>query len=132
LPVQLPDDVDFLPTGQSPLTLHPNFQHVKCPKCGGDAKRDTDTMDTFVDSSWYFLRYTDPHNDAEIFDKAKCAHWAPVDLYIGGREHAILHLIYARFYTKFLHDIGLINFDEPFKRLYAHGLIQGESIRVVN
>jgi len=132
LPVKLPDDVDFLPTGQSPLTLHPDFQHVKCPECDGDAKRDTDTMDTFVDSSWYFLRYTDPHNDNEIFDKAKCAHWAPVDLYIGGREHAILHLIYARFYTKFLHDIGLIDFDEPFNRLYAHGLIQGESIRVVN
>ncbi|MCA8915168.1 MAG: leucine--tRNA ligase [Planctomycetes bacterium] len=133
LPVKLPDDVDFLPTGQSPLTLHPAFQHVKCPKCGGeDARRDMDTMDTFVDSSWYYLRYTDPNNDDKIFDRAKCAHWAPVDLYIGGREHAILHLIYARFYTKFLHDIGLIDFDEPFKRLYAHGLIQGESIKVVN
>ena len=132
LPVTLPDDVDFLPTGQSPLTLHPDFQHVKCPKCGGDARRDTDTMDTFVDSSWYFLRYTDSHNSEQIFDKGKCAHWAPVDLYIGGREHAIMHLIYARFYTRFLHDIGLIDFEEPFKRLYAHGLIQGESIRVVN
>ena len=133
LPVELPDDVDFLPTGQSPLTLHPDFQKTKCPKCGAeDAKRDTDTMDTFVDSSWYFLRYTDAQNSEQIFDRAKCHHWAPVDLYIGGREHAILHLIYARFYTKFLHDIGLIDFDEPFKRLYAHGLIQGESIRVVN
>lgn len=132
LPVELPDDVDFLPTGQSPLTLHPSFQHTTCPRCGGDARRDTDTMDTFVDSSWYYLRYTDPQNAEKIFDRAKCHHWAPVDLYIGGREHAILHLIYARFYCKFLHDIGLINFDEPFNRLYAHGLIQGESIKVVN
>lgn len=133
LPVVLPDDVDFLPTGQSPLTLHKDFQKTRCPKCGRqDARRDTDTMDTFVDSSWYFLRYTDSRNAEQIFDRAKCHHWAPVDLYIGGREHAILHLIYARFYTKFLHDIGLIDFDEPFNRLYAHGLIQGESIKIVN
>ncbi|MBK8208228.1 MAG: leucine--tRNA ligase [Planctomycetes bacterium] len=133
LPVTLPSDVDFLPTGQSPLTLHPDFQKTKCPKCGReDARRDTDTMDTFVDSSWYYLRYTDPTNAEKIFDRAKAHHWAPVDLYIGGREHAILHLIYARFYTRFLHDIGLIDFEEPFQRLYAHGLIQGESIRIVN
>lgn len=133
LPVTLPGDVDFLPTGQSPLTLHPDFQRTKCPKCGReDARRDMDTMDTFVDSSWYYLRYTDPQNAERIFDRAKAHHWAPVDLYIGGREHAILHLIYARFYTRFLHDIGLIDFEEPFQRLYAHGLIQGESIRVVN
>jgi leucyl-tRNA synthetase len=133
LPVVLPDDVDFLPTGQSPLTLHPDFQKVKCPKCGReDARRDMDTMDTFVDSSWYFLRYTDPHNAEQVFDRAKAHRWAPVDLYIGGREHAILHLIYARFFTKFLHDIGLVDFDEPFARMYAHGLIQGESIKVVN
>jgi leucyl-tRNA synthetase len=132
LPVKLPDDIDFLPTGQSPLTLHPDFQRTKCPQCGrDDAKRDTDTMDTFVDSSWYFLRYTDPRNAAAIFDKAKLHHWAPVDLYIGGREHAILHLIYARFFTLFLHDVGLCEFREPFKRMYAHGLIQGESRRVV-
>jgi len=133
LPVVLPDDVDFLPTGQSPLTLHPDFQKVKCPKCGReDARRDMDTMDTFVDSSWYFLRYTDANNPEKVFDRAKAHHWAPVDLYIGGREHAILHLIYARFFTKFLHDIGLVDFDEPFSRMYAHGLIQGESIKVVN
>jgi leucyl-tRNA synthetase len=133
LPVVLPDDVDFLPTGQSPLTLHPDFQKVKCPKCGReDARRDMDTMDTFVDSSWYFLRYTDANNAEQVFDRAKAHHWAPVDLYIGGREHAILHLIYARFFTKFLHDIGLLEFDEPFTRMYAHGLIQGESIKVVN
>jgi leucyl-tRNA synthetase len=133
LPVKLPDDVDFLPTGQSPLTLHPDFQKTKCPKCGrGDARRDMDTMDTFVDSSWYYLRYTDAKNAEKIFDRAKAHHWAPVDLYIGGREHAILHLIYARFYCKFLNEIGLIDFDEPFSRLFAHGLIQGESIRVVN
>ncbi len=132
LPVKLPDDIDFLPTGQSPLTLHPDFQRTKCPQCGrDDAKRDTDTMDTFVDSSWYFLRYTDPRNAQAIFDKAKLHHWAPVDLYIGGREHAILHLIYARFFTLFLHDLGLCEFREPFKRMYAHGLIQGESRRVV-
>jgi leucyl-tRNA synthetase len=133
LPVKLPDDVDFLPTGQSPLTMHPDFQKTRCPKCGrGDARRDMDTMDTFVDSSWYYLRYTDSKNAEKIFDRAKAHHWAPVDLYIGGREHAILHLIYARFYCKFLNEIGLIDFDEPFNRLYAHGLIQGESIRVVN
>jgi len=131
LPVMLPDDVDFLPTGRSPLTLHPSFQNVKCPNCGADARRDTDTMDTFVDSSWYFLRYTDARNEEQIFDPQKAARWAPVDLYVGGREHAILHLIYARFFTKFLHDIGLIDFDEPFSRLYSHGLIQGESRRVV-
>ncbi len=133
LPVTLPDDVDFLPTGQSPLTLHPDFRKTRCPKCGReDARRDMDTMDTFVDSSWYYLRYTDPNNPEKIFDRAKAHHWAPVDLYIGGREHAILHLIYARFYTRFLHDIGLIDFEEPFQRLYAHGLVQGESIRIVN
>lgn len=133
LPVKLPEDVDFLPTGQSPLTLHPDFQRTTCPKCGReDAKRDTDTMDTFVDSSWYFLRYTDPNNAQAIFDEAKVKEWAPVDMYIGGREHAILHLIYARFFTHFLHDIGLIDFEEPFTKMYAHGLIQGESMRVIN
>ena len=131
LPVKLPDDVDFLPTGRSPLTQHPDFMNVKCPGCGGNARRDTDTMDTFVDSSWYFLRYTDPRNETAIFDPRKAARWTPVDLYVGGREHAILHLIYARFFTKFLRDIGLIDFEEPFNRLYAHGLIQGESRRVV-
>jgi leucyl-tRNA synthetase len=131
LPVVLPDDVDFLPTGQSPLTLHADFKQTTCPKCGRkDARRDTDTMDTFVDSSWYFLRYTDPNNAEKVFDRAKCHRWSPVDLYIGGREHAILHLIYARFFTKFMHDIGLIDFDEPFNRMYAHGLIQGESIKI--
>ncbi|MHC4840285.1 MAG: class I tRNA ligase family protein, partial [Planctomycetota bacterium] len=132
LPVKLPDDVDFMPTGQSPLTTHPDFQKTTCPKCGReDARRDTDTMDTFVDSSWYFLRYTDPNNDELVFDKAKAAHWGPVDLYVGGREHAILHLIYARFWNRFCQKIGLVDFAEPFKKLYAHGLIQGESRRVV-
>ncbi len=131
LPVTLPDDVDFLPTGRSPLTLHPSFQHVKCPACGAEARRDTDTMDTFVDSSWYFLRYTDAHNAKAIFDPQKAARWMPVDLYVGGREHAILHLIYARFFNMFLHDLGLVQAPEPFSRMYAHGLIQGESRRVV-
>jgi len=133
LPVLLPDDVDFLPTGQSPLTLHPSFQKTKCPRCGrADARRDTDTMDTFVDSSWYWFRYTDPKNDKAIFDQDKVNHWCPVDLYVGGREHAILHLIYARFYCKFLHDIGLVAHEEPFTRMFTHGLIQGESLKVVN
>ncbi len=133
LPVLLPDDVDFLPTGQSPLTLHPDFQKTKCPRCGNtSARRDTDTMDTFVDSSWYWYRYTDAKNDKAIFDKEKAKHWCPVDLYVGGREHAILHLIYARFYTKFLHDLGLVDHDEPFTRMFTHGLIQGEAIKIVN
>ncbi len=133
LPVMLPDDVDFLPTGQSPLVSHPDFNKTRCPRCGGeDARRDTDTMDTFVDSSWYFLRYADPKNPDRVFDPAKVRAWNPVDLYVGGREHAILHLIYARFFTKFIHDIGLIDHDEPFLKLFTHGLIQGESIRVIN
>ncbi|MCC6575254.1 MAG: leucine--tRNA ligase [Planctomycetes bacterium] len=133
LPVVLPDNVDFLPTGQSPLVLHADFNKTQCPKCKSmEARRDTDTMDTFVDSSWYFLRYTDAKNADKIFDKAKVKAWNPVDLYVGGREHAILHLIYARFFTKFIHDLGLIDHDEPFSKLFTHGLIQGESIRVIN
>lgn len=133
LPVELPDDVDFLPTGQSPLTLHPAFQKTRCPRCGNEhARRDTDTMDTFVDSSWYWFRYTDAKNGEVIFDPAKVRRWCPVDLYVGGREHAILHLIYARFFCKFLHDIGLVDHEEPFTRMFTHGLIQGESIKVVN
>lgn len=132
LPIKLPSDVDFMPTGQSPLTLHPDFNKTTCPKCGReDAKRDTDTMDTFVDSSWYYLRFPDSHNSEQVFDKGKVAHWGPVDLYVGGREHAILHLIYARFWNRFCKKIGLVDFAEPFAKLYAHGLIQGESRRVV-
>ncbi|MEE9310819.1 MAG: leucine--tRNA ligase, partial [Planctomycetota bacterium] len=132
LPIKLPSDVDFMPTGQSPLTLHSDFNKTTCPKCGReDAKRDTDTMDTFVDSSWYYLRYCDPDNSEKVFDKEKVAHWGSVDLYVGGREHAILHLIYARFWNRFCKKIGLVDFAEPFAKLYAHGLIQGESRRVV-
>ena len=108
LPVLAPDDVEFLPTGESPLKRHPDaFVHVTCPKCGGPAERETDTMDTFVDSSWYFLRFCDPWSDDKPFDPEMARHFMPVDQYIGGIEHAILHLLYARFYTRALIDVGL-------------------------
>ena len=107
LPVLAPDDVEFLPTGESPLKRHPSFRHTTCPVCGGPAERETDTMDTFVDSSWYFLRFCDPWNDERPFDPEAARHFMPVDQYIGGIEHAILHLMYARFYTKALVDLGL-------------------------
>jgi len=123
LPVLLPEVVEFLPTGQSPLTQEKDFMNVKCPKCGKDAKRETDTMDTFVDSSWYFLRFISPKSDNEIFSSVDVNNWLPVDQYIGGVEHAILHLMYARFINKFLYDQGLINFKEPFKRLFTQGMI---------
>ncbi|MFW5852680.1 MAG: class I tRNA ligase family protein, partial [Nanoarchaeota archaeon] len=122
LPVVLPNDVDFS-KGGNPLTTSKSFTECKCPNCGGDAKRETDTMDTFVDSSWYFLRFTDNKNQDEIFDKSKANYWMPVDQYIGGIEHACMHLIYARFYTKALRDLGYINFDEPFKRLLTQGMV---------
>ena len=126
LPVRLPDDVEFTPTGESPLKSHPDFASVDCPQCGGPARRETDTMDTFVDSSWYFLRYCDPHNDQLPFDAAKVAEWMPVDQYIGGIEHAILHLMYARFFTKAFADLGLIDRDlrEPFSSLFTQGMIR--------
>jgi leucyl-tRNA synthetase len=125
LPVLLPENVDFRPTGdgKSPLATSEDFVNVSCPKCGGDAKRDTDTMDTFVDSSWYFLRYLSPHDSARAFDKQLADEWLPVDQYIGGVEHAILHLLYARFITKFLNSIGTIAFNEPFARLFTQGMI---------
>ena len=107
LPVLLPDDVEFRPTGESPLRLHEGFLHTTCPECGGPATRETDTMDTFVDSSWYFLRFCDPWNEQSPFDPGAAEHWMPVDQYIGGVEHAILHLMYARFYTKALADVGM-------------------------
>ena len=126
LPVLAPDDVEFRPTGESPLKSHDGFLHTTCPTCGGPAQRETDTMDTFVDSSWYFLRFCDPWADDQPFSLEAAARWMPVDQYIGGVEHAILHLMYARFYTKALADIGLAPADvrEPFKRLFTQGMIR--------
>ena len=127
LPVLLPEDVDFQPTGDSPLERHPTFKHAACPVCGGPATRETDTMDTFVDSSWYFLRYLSPRDEARPFDSEVVNRWLPVDQYIGGVEHAILHLMYSRFITKFLADDGWIDFREPFARLFTQGMICKES-----
>jgi leucyl-tRNA synthetase len=126
LPVLLPDDVEFRPTGESPLRLHEGFLHTTCPECSGPATRETDTMDTFVDSSWYFLRFCDPWNEQSPFDPGAAERWMSVDQYIGGVEHAILHLMYARFYTKALADIGMAPADvrEPFKRLFTQGMIR--------
>jgi len=123
LPVVLPVDVQLTGKGRSPLADVAAFVNVKCPKCGGDARRETDTMDTFVDSSWYFYRYCDAHNSSAPFDSKKAAAWIPVDQYIGGVEHAILHLIYSRFFTKVMRDIGLIENSEPFKRLFTQGMV---------
>jgi leucyl-tRNA synthetase len=125
LPVILPPLADFRPKGMPPLAGSPEFMNVKCPKCGGEAQRDPETLDTFVDSSWYYLRYTDPHNAAAIFDPAKAAHWLPADLYVIGAEHTVLHLLYSRFITKFLQDEKLIKFGEPFLKLRHQGLIRG-------
>jgi leucyl-tRNA synthetase len=126
LPVLLPLDAEFKPTGQSPLVSHQEFLNVTCPKCGGPGRRETDTMDTFVDSSWYWYRYLDPHNDALPFDPERIKGWTPVDLYTGGIEHAILHLLYARFFTRVLRDIGQLDQDEPFARLRNQGMILSE------
>jgi leucyl-tRNA synthetase len=123
LPVTLPDVEDYAPKGSSPLAAVEDWVNTTCPQCGGEARRETDTMDTFVDSSWYFFRYTDPHNDEAIFDPAKARYWMPLDQYIGGVEHAILHLMYARFVTKFLHDIGLSPVTEPFMRMFTQGMM---------
>jgi len=124
LPIVLPDDVVLSDKG-NPLASCDEFVNTKCPKCDGKAKRETDTMDTFVNSSWYYLRYTDPQNQTEIFDKKKANYWMPIDMYIGGEEHACMHLIYFRFYNKFLRDIGLVKADEPAKRLFNQGMIHG-------
>ncbi|MFH0739825.1 MAG: leucine--tRNA ligase [bacterium] len=126
LPVLLPTDVDFVPTGESPLTKSKDFHNVKCPQCGGQAKRESDTMDTFVCSSWYFFRYLDYQNKNEFAGLEKIKYWLPVDLYVGGAEHAVLHLLYARFFTKALFRKGLISFDEPFLKLRNVGLILAE------
>ena len=126
LPVLLPDDVDFRPHGESPLARSKSFHEVSCPKCGAPARRESDTMDTFVDSSWYFLRYCDPQNNQEIFDKKKIKEWCPVNFYVGGAEHAVLHLMYARFFTKVLRDLGYVKFSEPFLKLRNQGLVLGE------
>jgi leucyl-tRNA synthetase len=126
LPVILPLDAEFKPTGQSPLVTHEGFLNTTCPKCGGHARRETDTMDTFMDSSWYWFRYTSPDYVDGPFDPAKAALWTPVDLYTGGIEHAILHLLYARFFTKVLRDLGLIDHGEPFIRLRNQGMILAE------
>jgi leucyl-tRNA synthetase len=123
LPVVLPENVDITLTGGSPLGRVPEFVNAVCPKCGGPARRETDTMDTFVDSSWYFYRYTDPHNQQAPFDSKNVAYWFPIDQYIGGVEHAILHLIYSRFWTKFMRDMGMVTNDEPAERLFTQGMI---------
>ena len=123
LPVILPENVDITLTGGSPLTHVPEFLNTTCPCCGGPARRETDTMDTFVDSSWYFYRYTDAHNDKAPFDSKIADDWFPIDQYIGGVEHAILHLIYSRFWTKFMRDLGMIKNDEPAERLFTQGMI---------
>jgi leucyl-tRNA synthetase len=123
LPVKLPHDVEFSPTGESPLKHVDDFVNTSCPKCGGPAKRETDTMDTFVDSSWYFLRYTDPKNEELPFTKEKADKWFPVDQYIGGIEHAILHLLYARFFTKVVHDMDMADAVEPFTNWLAQGMV---------
>jgi len=125
LPVLLPRDVDFVPTGRSPLVDSASFHDVVCPKCGGAARRECDTMDTFVDSSWYYLRYADPRNNEAFADPEKIKQWCPVDLYLGGAEHAVMHLLYARFFAYALHDLGYLDFEEPFLKLRNQGLILG-------
>uniref|UniRef100_A0A832MQS8 Leucine--tRNA ligase n=1 Tax=Pseudothermotoga hypogea TaxID=57487 RepID=A0A832MQS8_9THEM len=130
LPVTLPYDVEFLPTGQSPLALKEEFKKTTCPRCGGPATREVDTMDTFVDSSWYFLRYVNPDLDDAPFKKEDVDYWLPVDQYVGGVEHAILHLLYSRFITKVLHDLGYLSFDEPFTNLFTQGMIYKDGAKM--
>lgn len=130
LPVELPYDVDFQPGGESPLARNEKFINVKCPKCGTDAKRDPDTMDTFVDSSWYYLRYLDPRISDAPFDVQLANKWTPVDMYVGGAEHATMHLLYARFVHKFLRDIGLVDSDEPFQTLVHQGTITNQGAKM--
>ncbi len=126
LPVLLPEDAEFKPTGESPLKYCEEFVNTTCPCCSGPARREIDTMDTFMCSNWYFLRYTSTHYDKSAFDPDKVKYWMPVDLYTGGAEHAVMHLLYARFFTKAIRDMGLVNFDEPFTRLFNQGTIIAE------
>ncbi|MHB1133326.1 MAG: leucine--tRNA ligase [Chloroflexota bacterium] len=130
LPVLLPEDAEFRPTGESPLKLHQGFVNTTCPICGQPAKRETDTMDTFVDSSWYYLRYTSPGESERPWDPEKLRHWMPVDQYMGGAEHAVMHLLYSRFFVRALRDIGLLDFDEPFKRLFNQGIITKDGAKM--
>ncbi len=130
LPVVLPDDAQFKPTGESPLRYHDGFLHTTCPACGGPATRETDTMDTFVDSSWYFLRYVSPDFAEGPFDPSRVGSWNPVDQYTGGAEHAVMHLLYARFFTKVVRDLGLIDFGEPFLRLFNQGVVLSDHMKM--
>ncbi|MDE2969139.1 MAG: leucine--tRNA ligase [Chloroflexota bacterium] len=130
LPVLLPQDADFQPTGESPLARNEAFVHAPCPQCGAGGHRETDTMDTFFDSSWYFLRYLSAKNNAEAWGPGQAESWAPVDQYTGGAEHAVMHLMYARFFVKALRDIGLLSFDEPFLRLYNQGHIIADGAKM--
>ncbi len=127
LPVRLPENAPLTGTGESPLAKVPEFYETKCPNCDGPAHRETDTMDTFVDSSWYFFRYTDPTNATLPFSDELAAYWTPVDQYIGGDDHAVMHLIYTRFWSKVMRDIGLVKFDEPVRRLLTQGMVVGET-----
>ncbi len=130
LPVELPDVEDYAPRGRSPLAAAEDWVNTKCPACGGEAKRETDTMDTFVDSSWYFLRYCDAANEQAAWDKRALVQWMPVDQYIGGVEHAILHLMYARFFTKALADLGHLDFQEPFQALFTQGMVTKDGAKM--
>jgi leucyl-tRNA synthetase len=130
LPVLLPEVEEYLPKGRSPLAAAEDWVSTTCPKCGGPARRETDTMDTFVDSSWYYLRYCDPENDEAPFDRGMVDYWLPVNQYIGGIEHAILHLLYARFFTKVMYDLGIVGFQEPFARLFNQGMLHYQGAKM--
>jgi len=130
LPVLLPENAEFKPTGESPLKYVESFVNTTCPKCGGPAKRETDTMDTFMCSSWYFLRYCSPHDDEYAFSPGKTKYWMPVDIYTGGAEHAVMHLFYARFFIKALRDMGYLSFGEPFTRLFNQGTITAQHAKM--
>jgi leucyl-tRNA synthetase len=130
LPVLLPEVADYLPRGRSPLAAAEDWLHVACPRCGGPAERETDTRDTFVDSSWYFIRYCDPRNDEAPFARVIADYWLPVNQYIGGIEHAVLHLMYARFFTKVMNELGLLGFREPFARLFNQGMLTAHGAKM--